>query len=38
MKNSRISRAIILTLAAAWSQCSPAAVNVDRTRIIMDAP
>lgn len=37
MKNSRRSRVILLALAAAWSQCSPAAVNVDRTRIIMDA-
>ncbi|EBW7152250.1 fimbrial chaperone protein StdC, partial [Salmonella enterica] len=26
MKNSRISRVILLALAAAWSQCSPAAV------------
>ncbi len=33
MKNSRRSRVILLALAA-----SPAAVNVDRTRIIMDAP
>lgn len=38
MKNSRRSRVILLALAAAWSQYSPAAVNVDRTRIIMDAP
>ncbi len=38
MKNSRRSRVILLALAAAWSQCSPAAVNVDRTRIIMDVP
>lgn len=37
MKNSRRSRVILLALAAAWSQCIPAAVNVDRTRIIMDA-
>ncbi|EDA7658679.1 fimbrial chaperone protein StdC, partial [Salmonella enterica subsp. enterica serovar Kottbus] len=28
MKNSRISRVILLALVAAWSQCSPAAVNV----------
>ncbi|MBH0743324.1 fimbrial chaperone protein StdC, partial [Salmonella enterica] len=27
MKNSRRSRVILLALAAAWSQCSPAAVN-----------
>ncbi|EBN5169398.1 fimbrial chaperone protein StdC, partial [Salmonella enterica] len=26
MKNSRRSRVILLALAAAWSQCSPAAV------------
>lgn len=37
MKNSRISGVIVFALATAWSQCSPAAVNVDRTRIIMNA-
>ncbi|ECT4627641.1 fimbrial chaperone protein StdC, partial [Salmonella enterica] len=37
MKNSRRSRVIVFALATAWSQCSPAAVNVDRTRIIMNA-
>nr|EGR8500756.1 fimbrial chaperone protein StdC [Salmonella enterica] len=38
MKKSRTGSVIAFALAAAWSQYSPAAVNVDRTRIIMDAP
>ncbi|HAG0930807.1 TPA: fimbria/pilus periplasmic chaperone [Salmonella enterica] len=37
MKNRLSGRAIAIVLAAAWSQYSPAAVNVDRTRIIMDS-
>ncbi|ECP4390145.1 fimbria/pilus periplasmic chaperone, partial [Salmonella enterica] len=37
MINSRSGVAFISALVMVWSHCSPAAVNVDRTRIIMDA-
>ncbi|EJL3978042.1 fimbria/pilus periplasmic chaperone [Salmonella enterica subsp. enterica serovar Braenderup] len=37
MRNSRVSSVMAFVLVAAWSQYSPAAVNVDRTRIIMNA-
>ncbi|EAS2072829.1 fimbrial chaperone protein StdC, partial [Salmonella enterica subsp. diarizonae serovar 16:z10:e,n,x,z15] len=37
MINSRSGVAFIAALVMVWSQGSPAAVNVDRTRIIMDA-
>ncbi|HGG6556554.1 TPA: fimbria/pilus periplasmic chaperone [Salmonella enterica subsp. enterica serovar Typhimurium] len=37
MKNSRLKSVVFLTLAMVWSHCSLAAVNVDRTRIIMNA-
>lgn len=37
MKKSRLKGAAFITLTMVWSHCSLAAVNVDRTRIIMNA-
>lgn len=36
MKNSRLTRAALFVLAAAWSHHGLATINADRTRIIMD--
>lgn len=37
MKHNSINSAAIIALAVAWSHCGQAAINVDRTRIIMNA-
>lgn len=36
MKNSRLTGVVMFMLAVTWSQSGRAAINVDRTRIIMD--
>lgn len=37
MKQSRISGAVIFALAVAWCQAGQAAINTDRTRVIMNS-
>ncbi|EHP5545195.1 fimbria/pilus periplasmic chaperone [Salmonella enterica] len=37
MKKNRLTGAVVFALTVVWSQCGQAAINVDRTRIIMNS-